>query len=212
MPAASARPRSCSARPVPSLRALGVLACLLCSLTLTACAATVPWPPPGGSCVEAYKRPGRHQVTRYWINDRPATYEEVARTVYDTPALRAKVHRGEVVAVAGPVLVGSGQVGWVSGMLAAAARGNPLFALIAIPGVAALVTGVILMSTTEDPFRGAVVAFNEEARRRGVCGDSPWPAPRPAEPSSSQPPFVESEPSPAPREGLPVLPSRGWTP
>ena len=193
------------------LRAPGALAYLWpLALLLTACASTVPWPPQDGSCVEAYKRPGRRRPWHYWINGNSATHDEVERTVYDTPSLRAKVRRNEVASIAGPTLVFTGELGAVSGIAVAAVRREPLFSLISVAGVAAAVAGVILLMTNEDPFRGAVVAFNARARRRGFCNDRPRPLPLPTAPSAEPP--AEIVVSPAPPEGLPVLPDRGWTP
>ncbi len=89
-------------------------------------------------------------------------------------------------------------------MTSAIIEGQARFALITIPGVAASVAGAILIATTPDPLRTAIVAYNEQARRGGFCSDHPRPPRPPAEPSDG--------PLPSRHEGLPVLPSGGWIP
>jgi hypothetical protein len=190
---------------MPPHRLLAALACLS-ALALTACASTIPWPPPSGSCVEAYKPPGRRRATRYWIGGQPAEHTEVERTVYDTPALRTKARRAELVSVLSPILAGTGTASAIASIPVTAATGKPGFALLAAPGLLAMVTGLVLGAIHEDPFRRAVVTFNDEARRKGRCVDGPQPRPPPPEPKEPL------DPVPPSREPFPVLPSGGWKP
>jgi len=191
---------------MPSLRALPALA----SLTLTACAAQVPWPPPSGSCIEAYRRPVRRAPTRYWIAGVPVTREEVEHVVYVTPALREKAHHDGVMVWVGSAMLVTGSTTELAGFVATGVTGRlPLVGIIGAGLVTAL-AGFIVLVRRRDPFQEGVVAFNAEARRRGYCVDPgrPFPLPR------AQPPASLPEPSPrnAPPVGLPELPTRGWTP
>jgi hypothetical protein len=187
-------------RAMPPLRALAALTGL-CALALPACAprVSVPWPPRAGSCIEAARK-GHYKGApwRYWIEGSPATREEVERKVYDTPDLQKSGRRHAVVSVAGPVLFATGGPTMIGGLFAAGLSHNPLLLLISAAGLAMAATGFTLGVTDDDPFRGAVVAYNEAAARKGLCGArEPSPPPEPWR----QPPEV-----------LPTLPSRGWVP
>jgi hypothetical protein len=182
---------------------LGLGACLS-AIALTACAGTVPWPPSQGSCVDAYKAPGRRRPWHYWIGGEPAKRSEVERTVYDTPARQAEARRARIVDTVSPFLIFGGAISMVPAVPVAGATGKPAFGLLALPGLTAVLTGLVLGAVHEDPFRPAVVRFNKEAERSGRCVDGPQPRPPPA-PS-------RDEPAPPSREFLPVLPSSGWKP
>ncbi len=92
---------------MPPLRMLRTLACLS-PLASTACAPAIPWPPRTGSCIEAYKPPGRRTLWQLSIDGRSATYDEVERIVYFTPELRAIDARARAADIAIPFLIPSG--------------------------------------------------------------------------------------------------------
>jgi hypothetical protein len=133
---------------------------------------------------------------RYWIDSRPATRAEVELKVYNTPDLQKRGRRHAAVSIAGPFLFGSGAPTTIAGIWIAGITRSPLNLLISVAGLAMMGTGVALGLTDEDPFRGAVVAYNEA--RKGLC--------RPPEPS------LPPEPWRQPPDALPTLPSRGWVP
>lgn len=180
-----------------TLRLLLALALFACS----GCAATVPWPPPSGSCIEAHKPPGRRKAWRYWIDGRPATRDDVERIVYLTPELEAQARRYRRASVAFPIVAGSGIGTLFAGNLATIATGKLPLLAISATGLVVFVTGMLVTAGTPDPFQEAVNAFNASERRRYVCSR----APRPSPPTANAPP-------PPSREGLPILPSGGWVP
>jgi len=177
------------------------------SLTLTACAAEVPWPPQAGSCIESFKRPGRRVLPRYWIAGVPATREEVEHVVYEVPANRERAHRDDVRVRVGLTLLGTGAATELSGFFGYGASGRTALLGLAGAGVVTAIAGIVVMMTRGEPFKEGIVAFNAEARRRGYCVDPTHPFP---------PPRVEPRPDLSPRaappDGLPDLPTRGWTP
>jgi hypothetical protein len=170
-------------RTVASLRALPALGCVF-PLALAACAPPLP---ARGECIEIYSLPceQRRHPWHYAINGRVSSRDQLEHIVAEAPAHRAVLRRCEAWNMAGMSLILPGMASMGGGLVGGLANRNALFALIGVPGVAAVVTSIVLTVSCEDLFFGFVTDYNNEARKRGYCGDPPTKEPSSASPAAT---------------------------
>ncbi len=168
----------------------------------SACAASIPWPPKPGSCIEASVGRGRGAKWRYRWNGQRVSRAEVERIVGVTPEARAAFDRSRAFSIAGPVLLVGGQASLITGAVTSGIKGHPAFALIILAWPALFVSGMYMVLHQDDAFELAVLQYNEQMLKAGLC-QPPRQEPRPP---------AESPSPPARDNGLPTMPSRGWIP
>jgi hypothetical protein len=151
-------------------------------LALSGCA-TVAWPPPPGSCIWAHIGRGKGAPWVYELDGARVSREHVEKLVGDTPEGRELVRRSHGRDAVGLPLVFAGLPTLYAPLFAAGFTSKPVYALLGLPGLAMLVTGVVLAVTEEIPLRRAIVDFNARVARDHACPMAPaWLLPRPAAP------------------------------
>jgi hypothetical protein len=152
----------------------------LALLVLSGCA-TAGWPPPPGSCIAAHAGRGKGARWVYELDGARISREHVERLVGDTPEGRELVRRSRGRDAVGFPLLLAGFPTTYAPVVAAGVTGKPVYALLGLPGLAMLITGVVLAITADEPLQRAVVDFNARAARDHACPMAPaWLLPRPA--------------------------------
>jgi hypothetical protein len=162
---------------VLSTRALGVGICLGLS-TLTGCA-TVPWPPPPGSCIQAFRGHGKGSQWRYTLQGTLVGRESVEDLVGATPEGRALVLRARRRSTTGLTLVLSGMFTLGGMAITVAVVGQPIYLPLLVPALATVVAGTTLSLLGDEPFRRAILDFDARVARDGTCPRPPDPPPPP---------------------------------
>jgi hypothetical protein len=197
-------------------------ACLLAgALALTACASSVPWPPPRGSCIEAENHGrGKRSHWLYTIDGHSASRSTVEKAVFTSPAWQEKARKYDRLSIAGPALFIAGDAATLTGVMTTGFTGHSLWFVLSAAGFVSVVAGMVIGFTLDDPFRPAVVEMNNSPRRWDICSAKREPPAPPSPPPSplDQTPYdgdagglIEKGPPPPP-PAIPPLPSPGWVP
>jgi hypothetical protein len=162
-------------------------------LALSGCA-TVAWPPPPGSCIEAQRGRGKGATWVYEIQGTRIDRAHVESLVGTTPEAKALVRSFHARDTAAFAMVITGLPTTLVPVIVASETSKPLYALLALPGLATLIAGVVMAITADEPLRRAVVDFNTGAARTGSCPmASAWLLPRPAAPGAERAARVETD-------------------